>query len=170
MMTQTANNYARALNAAGYTRAQLDGVLAVFSACPQLMQALSSPVVPEKEKQAAADALFQGESANLIKLMCENSCIRQIGLVAQALENIEREQSGVAVITIKCITPPDDTQCERIKQFICKKHGFRDARVEIKQDPSLLGGFQICCGDIVYDRSFKSRLDALKQNLVGEVE
>lgn len=169
-MTQTAINYARALQAAGVTSKQLAPVVSAFSGCTQLMQALSSPVVPEREKQAAADALFQGECANLVKLMCENGCISQISLVAQALQALEKKSRGVAEIIITCITPPDKDQCERIKKFICKKHGFQEARVEIRQDPSLLGGFQIRCGDIVYDRSLKSRLNALKQNLVGEVE
>lgn len=167
MMTQTASNYAKALSEAGFTKAQLDDVLAVFDACEPLMRALSAPTVPEREKEAAADALFQGEAANLVKLMCANGCIRQIYLVAQALEKLELENRGVAVITIRCVTPPDDQQCERIKKFICKKHGYRDASVVIQRDPSLLGGFQICCGDTVYDRSYKGRLNALKQNLVG---
>ena len=170
VLTQTAINYAEAMYEAGFTKAQLADVRTAFSGCPYLGKLLSVPVIPLKEKFAAVDEIFSGEAANLVKLMCENDCISQILLVCDAYDELLKAKSMQAQDVLTCVNPPDDKQLEKIKKFICKKQGTDSADIVIKKDPDILGGFIIQCGDTVYDRSLKGRIEKLRRNLVGEVD
>ena len=168
-MTQTAINYAKALYSAGVDGKDVLNLKETFLSCPELLENLSAPVVSESEKFSVIDELFNGKTANLVKIMCENKCISQIVSVCDAFDKIEKEKSNCANIRIVCTTPPSEEQIEKIKKFICKKHGVKRAEVTVENDRSILGGFVIYYGDIKYDRSLKNRLELLKQNLVGEV-
>lgn len=170
VLTQTAINYAKAMYEAGFTKAQLASVKSAFTECPYLGKLLSVPIIPLKEKFAAVDEIFTGEEANLIKLMCENGCVSQILLVCDAYDELLKAKSMQAQAVLTCVNSPDDEQLEKIKKFICKKQGTDTAEIVIKKDPDILGGFIIQCGDTVYDRSLKGRIEELRRNLVGEVD
>lgn len=170
VLTQTAINYAEAMYEAEFTKEQLADVRSAFSGCPDLGKLLSVPVIPLKEKLDAVDQIFTGKAANLVKLMCQNGCISQILLVCDAYDELLKARSMQAQVVLTCVHPPDEEQLEKIKKFICKKQGTGSADIEIKTDPDILGGFIIQCGDTVYDRSLKGRIEKLRRNLVGEVD
>lgn len=170
VLTQTAINYAEAMYEAGFTKEQLEEVRNAFTDCELLGRLLAVPVIPQKEKYAAVDEIFTGEAANLVKLMCENGCVSEILLVCEAYEELLKAKSKEAQAVLTCVNPPDDKQLEKIRQFVCKKQGTDSAQIVIKKDPDILGGFIIQCGDTVYDRSLKGRIDSLRRNLVGEVD
>ena len=62
---------------------------------------------------------------------------------------------------ITCVTEPSPEQLEGLKRFVLKETGAADAELVVKKDNSLLGGFIIQIGNKQYDRSLKSRLQAL---------
>ncbi|MDY4785606.1 F0F1 ATP synthase subunit delta [Pygmaiobacter massiliensis] len=49
--------------------------------------------------------------------------------------------------------------------MLCKLHHKRFVRLEIQQDPTLLGGFLLEIEGVRYDRSVRSRLENLAKQL-----
>ena len=68
---------------------------------------------------------------------------------------------------IHCITPPNDEQLEKIREFIMKKYSVSDVKFIIKLDTALVGGFNIFVGDDNYDWSTLGRIRQLRKSLQG---
>ncbi len=57
-----------------------------------------------------------------------------------------------------------------MEAFLCKKYGAKSAKIEVRQDKALLGGFILRVGsDEEYDWSLKGRLSRLEQRIDLEV-
>ena len=52
-----------------------------------------------------------------------------------------------------------------MEAFLCKKYGAKSAKIEVRQDKALLGGFILQVGSDEYDWSMKGRLNRLEQRL-----
>ncbi len=65
---------------------------------------------------------------------------------------------------IHCVTPPNDEQLEKIRQFIMKQYGVEDAECVVKINPAVVGGFNIFVGDDNYDWSTLGRIRQLRKS------
>ena len=50
--------------------------------------------------------------------------------------------------------------------MICRKYHKTGVNLQLKEDPSLIGGFILTVGDDVYDRSVKASITKLQNSLV----
>ncbi|MBQ6825870.1 MAG: F0F1 ATP synthase subunit alpha [Clostridia bacterium] len=67
-------------------------------------------------------------------------------------------------VEIQCITPPDDSQLEKLKEFFLAEYKANDVDFVIKKDPSVIGGFRIFVGDENYDWSTLGRIRQLRKS------
>ena len=59
---------------------------------------------------------------------------------------------------------------DMINQRLKEITGKKEVVLEIKEDPSLIGGIITKIGDVIYDGSIKTQLNILKENIKrGEV-
>ncbi|MCR4591002.1 MAG: F0F1 ATP synthase subunit alpha [Lachnospiraceae bacterium] len=58
---------------------------------------------------------------------------------------------------LKYVTLPDDSQIERIKEFIKGRFGAPDVKLKLVEDSSIGGGFILTAGGLVYDWSNSGR-------------
>ncbi len=75
------------------------------------------------------------------------------------------EQNQVLNAVLTCIQPPTEEQKKGMEAFLCKKYGAKSAKIEVRQDKALLGGFILQVGSDEYDWSMKGRLNRLEQRL-----
>ena len=75
------------------------------------------------------------------------------------------EQNQVLNAVLTCIQPPTEEQKKGMEAFLCKKYGANRAKIEVRQDKALLGGFILRVGSDEYDWSMKGRLNRLEQRL-----
>ena len=68
-----------------------------------------------------------------------------------------------AVVT--CARQPDEATCKALRSAACKLRGVQEIEMQVKIDPSLLGGFVLEIDGVVYDRSVKGRLGLLAREL-----
>lgn len=132
---------------------------------PELLEALTSPVAAEREKERVIDRVFPEEIRNFLKLLCRYG---KAGLLTHIFEEYEAysDRAGRVVrAELFCIDPPEKEQLEGIQAFLCRKYGARQAKIEIRRDPDILGGFILRSGNDEYDWSVKGRLDRLKEKL-----
>ncbi len=74
------------------------------------------------------------------------------------------EEEPILRAEIHCVTPPNEEQLNKIKQFIMDKYSVDKAECAVKIDPSVVGGFNIFVGDDNYDWSTLGRIRQLRKS------
>ena len=59
------------------------------------------------------------------------------------------EQNQVLNAVLTCIQPPTEEQKKGMEAFLCKKYGANRAKIEVRQDKALLGGFILRVGSSI---------------------
>ena len=67
--------------------------------------------------------------------------------------------------TLRCVTPPNEAQLEKMKAFLAEHYHCDSVELEIKQDPSVRGGFVLNAGNDEYDWSMCSRQERLNDQI-----
>lgn len=74
------------------------------------------------------------------------------------------EQKNVLKVEIDCITPPDENQLGKIRDFMLAEYGADEVEFVIKKDPTVVGGFRIFVGDENYDWTTLGRIRQLRKS------
>ena len=88
--------------------------------------------------------------------------------IAKAYHEALDKKNNIATATVTCVTEPSDEQLDGLKAFVCKETGAADAKIELVKDPSIIGGFIIQVGNKQYDRSLKSKLSSIKEEVTKQ--
>ncbi|MFQ9839320.1 MAG: F0F1 ATP synthase subunit alpha [Eubacterium sp.] len=88
--------------------------------------------------------------------------------MAKAYHEALDKKNNIATATVTCVTEPSDEQLDGLKAFVCKETGAADAKIELVKDPSIIGGFIIQVGNKQYDRSLKSKLSSIKEEVTKQ--
>jgi len=80
------------------------------------------------------------------------------------------EYKGVCRAELISAVPLAEEDLEKIKERLKAVTGKKEVVLEVKEDPSLIGGIIAKIGDVIYDGSIRTQLNILKENLKrGEV-
>ena len=79
-------------------------------------------------------------------------------------QKLADELKGIARATLVSATELSSEAVEKIRTILSQKTG-KDVILEIKQDPSLLGGIVTKIGDLVLDGSIKTQLLNMRESL-----
>jgi len=113
----------------------------------------------------AGDRLAR-ERLNFFKLLALRRRTRFIGAIRAEFQALVDEAEGrveVGVVTAREPTPQEN---EEIAGLLRERAG-RETRVQLRVDPSLLGGIVVRRGDRVTDGSVRRRLDIMRQQLIS---
>ncbi|MBU3804833.1 MAG: ATP synthase F1 subunit delta [Candidatus Cellulosilyticum pullistercoris] len=132
----------------------------------ELLAALDNPSIKAKEKHAVIDKLFDPEVKNFLKVLCDNNYVSHIGEILIAYDDLVLESKNMIRATLSFVTKPSDAQLTGIKDMICKKYNKEGVLLDLKEDPSLVGGFILNVGDVEYDRSVKGKLLDMQKRLL----
>jgi F-type H+-transporting ATPase subunit delta len=116
----------------------------------------------------AADASLLGSKLgrNLLLLLSENGRLNALPAIAERFEVLKAEQENKVKVTLVASTEVDSAQAEKVAAGLKRRLG-REIELEIKVDPSLLGGAIIRAQDMVIDGSLRTRLKRLAGSLIG---
>lgn len=92
---------------------------------------------------------------------------RRIGLLSQITHDfaeLYKEAMNITTLEIRAAHPLTETQIHALSDRFAAKLGRTIAAIQTT-DPSLLGGFQVHAGDVVYDYSVNHQLEILHQKL-----
>ena len=59
-----------------------------------------------------------------------------------------------------CARPLTEDQLGRLKETLCRLHRLKKVELEVRVDPSLLGGLRLELQGVTYDKSVRGGLDA----------
>ena len=152
--------------------AELQSVLATLSSGDGIaLRVLSNPVFTQAERRAVLDHLLgqmklQGTTANLLRLLLDKGRFDQLTAIAELYANMADEAAGrerVIVETAHPLTP----QLEAEVRAALEKATGRTVLLDTRVRPELIGGLIARVGSKVYDASVKSRLNDIKNRLIG---
>ena len=143
----------------------IDKTRAIINSTNEVADILDSPVVPIVEKETAVNELFPPSVRKAVLKISENFDISYFDEIADSYLKELDKQSNIARAVITCVNEPNEEHLEGLKKFVLKETGAGDAKLEIVKDDTLLGGFIIDLGDRRFDRSLKSRLKSIKEEV-----
>lgn len=76
----------------------------------------------------------------------------------------EEEKKHVLTVEIQCVTPPDEEQLAKLREFFLAENKADDIDFVIKKAPDVVGGFRIFVGDENYDWSTLGRIRQLRKS------
>ena len=169
-MSETTQRYAAALfGAAGSDAKAVRAAADALMANAKLWTALQSKAVTLAEKkQLLADAAeLDGQDAlkAFLGLVAEADAMEQLPAVMAEYSRLALAAQGGVECQVTCARQPDEATQTAIREAVCKLRGASNAVLEIKIDPSILGGFVLDVDGVTYDRSVKGRLDRLARGM-----
>jgi F-type H+-transporting ATPase subunit delta len=169
--------YAEALYAAAAKQGQVSQVVQelhslihdVFQRHPQLQTLIAGGAVGRTVKEATIRKAFQGRSSdvflNFLLVLNHHDRLELLRPILSALHVIDDERNNRIRVQIwTAVTLPDD-QKERLVAQLRQGLGG-DLKLDLRVDPDLLGGLVMRAGDYVYDQSVRTRLDAIRKELI----
>jgi F-type H+-transporting ATPase subunit delta len=144
------------------------GIAQVF-AHRKLAYLLREPNVPAQRKETAIRQALANKllptSLNLALLVVQRELVDIMPNIANELEQLVLNYKNEAIADVTTATRIDDAELTQIKQALEKRTGktiITHARVQ----PDILGGLIARVGDQIIDGSVRSRLAALRQQLL----
>ena len=135
----------------------------------KLWNTLQSPAVTaaEKKELIAGAACLDGrdELKAFLTLLAEEDHLTALPQIMAEFSRLALAAEGGVNCLVTCAREPDEATQEAIRKAVCKLRGATNAVLQIKIDPSLLGGFVLDVDGVTYDRSVKGRLNRLAKGI-----
>jgi F-type H+-transporting ATPase subunit delta len=150
-------------------RKDLDAAAAVVAE-ERIGRALANPAIALETRIATAHStlgpLVGPKVLNLISLMLRRGRIQELPRLAAEFRRLDDERQGIARATVTSTMPLDPEEVRALTERLTRS---TDRRVELdlKVDPSLLGGLVVRFGDRLVDGSVRGRLERLRHRLVS---
>jgi F-type H+-transporting ATPase subunit delta len=149
----------------------LRGVKALIAESPDLRRLIRSPVIARAEQGKAVAALaeragLQPLTRNFLGLLARNRRLFALpAMIDRFLGNLAARRGEVTadVVAAQDLTPAQrDSLGEQLRKAVGQK-----VAVELRVDPSLLGGLVVRLGSRMVDASLKSKLHRLEMAMKG---
>ena len=135
-----------------------------------LTQVLSHPKVVKEEKIALVKEIFTGRVPNeltgLLVLLVEKNHTGEIIAVLKNVIAQIREYKNIGIAYVLSAVPLEERQKESIEKRLLETTHYQQFEMNYDTDPSLIGGLVIRVNDRVIDSSIKTRLHAMKKELL----
>ena len=173
-----AARYARAIFELAQDEKSIDAVEKDFTALKAMIansgdldRLVRAPVFSNEEQAAGLNAvLHRMEAAPLtrrfILLLVNKRRLFALTNIIAAYHTMVAKLRGEVEATVTSARALDEAQIASLKQILKSKLG-RDARLEAKVDPSLLGGLVVKVGSRMIDSSLRTKLNGMRAAMRG---
>ncbi len=157
-------------------RAELENLDSIFEGSRELRDALLTPLHPAEERKAALRALANtvnsaGSNAaasplvqKFLSYLIDQRRLIDFDAIVSAYGEFADEAEGLLTAEVVSASPLDDRRKDRLRRALSERTG-QEVRLEIKVDPSLIGGAIAKVGDLVFDGSLRTPLGPGRTNL-----
>jgi F-type H+-transporting ATPase subunit delta len=144
---------------------------AMISESAEFQRLIRSPVLSRAEQGRAINAIaeqagFSQLTRNFIGLVAQNRRLFVVPAIIDAFLALLAERRGEVTAQVTAAQPLTDAQRTLVEEQLKRAVGSKVA-VEIKIDPSLLGGMVVKVGSRMVDASLKSKLHRLETAMKG---
>jgi F-type H+-transporting ATPase subunit delta len=150
-------------------REELNGVSSLLSKEKMLEQAICNPLYAAEGRKKVLQKVIErmGLSQSIksfLLLVFDKGRMGFISTINEFYQKLADELKGIAQATLTSAASLSDETVEKIRQALSVKIG-KQIILEVKQDPSLIGGVVTHIGDLVLDGSIKTQLFSMKESL-----
>jgi F-type H+-transporting ATPase subunit delta len=176
----SANRYAKALFDValqekadlGQVDRDLQAVVAMIEASPDLAQASNRGTVTEEKRKSLIEAVSRAMTLTVpvTKLLVLLAQTRKLNLLPD-LEQAYRERllahQNIVRAEVKSAAPLSPDKTKALEESLAKVTG-KKVELSVSVDPELLGGVVATIGSTVYDGSVRTQLQRMRQELVEQ--
>ena len=148
------------------TESDLADFSAMLAGSADLQRLVKSPVFSADEQLNALSAIFDkakftGPAANLVKIAAQNRRLFAVPEMIFAFGRLVAQHRGEVSADVTAAQVLDDKQTNDLKKALKKSLG-KDVSLNVRVDPSLLGGLIVKVGSRMIDSSLRTKLNSLK--------
>jgi F-type H+-transporting ATPase subunit delta len=174
LVSGVAGRYASAL----FSRAQdnrqteavaqsLDKLDALVAGSPDLKLLVSSPVFSDNDQVKALDAILaregiQGIAANFVRLVAVKRRLFFIREMIAAYRKLYDASRGVTRAEVTSAATLTDQNLAALKDQLRSASGGKDVDLDVKIDPSIIGGLIVRLGSRMVDGSLRTKLNGIR--------
>jgi F-type H+-transporting ATPase subunit delta len=174
-----AGRYATALfelalesNAIDQVRADLAKFLALLGESADLKRLVRSPVFTADVQVKALDAILAaagigGTAANFLRLVARNRRLFAVSDIIRDFNLLVASHKGEVSAQVTVAEPLSAARLAEVKAALAEVTG-KDVVVDVKVDPSIIGGLVVKLGSRMIDTSLRTKLHAIR-NAMKEV-
>lgn len=145
---------------------------AMIEQSPELARLVKAPVFGHDEQQKGMNAiLHRMEAAPLTRrfvlLLASKRRLFALTDVIRDFESLVAKMRGEITAKVTSARPLSDSEVSELKSILKSKLG-RDARLDAKVDPALLGGLVVKVGSRMIDSSLRTKLNGLRAAMRGQ--
>lgn len=147
-------------------KADLDKFAALLSESADLARLVRSPVFTADDQRKALGAVLakagiSGITANLINVLVANRRLFAVGDVIRAFNALVAKFKGEATADVTVAEPLSDKNLDALKAALKTVTG-KDVALNVKVDPSIIGGLVVKLGSRMVDSSLRTKLNSIK--------
>ena len=173
-----AGRYATALFGLARDKNQIDAVTRSVAALESAMAEsadlkalVTSPLIGRADAAKAVRALqptlgLDPLTGNFLGVLADNGRLSELKSILKLVKQLAAAHRGETEAEVTSAMPLDDTQIAALKAKLAKRAG-RDVTLDVKVDPSLLGGIVVKLGSQMIDASIKTKLNTLANAMKG---
>lgn len=144
---------------------------AMMADSPDLARLVLAPVFSSEDQEKGMKAVLGAMQASALAtrtvlLLASKRRLFILGDVIRSFEKMVERLRGEISAQVTSARPLTDAQTAELKNILRTKLG-REARLETKVDPSLLGGLVVKVGSRMIDSSLRTKLDGLRLAMRG---
>ena len=173
MVSGMAGRYATALfdladesNAIDAVAADLERFDALVAESPDLNRMVRSPVFSADEQLAALAAVLEragigGLTANFLKLITSNRRLFAVRDMVRAYREMVAKHKGEATAEVTVAEQLKDEHLSALRAALKSVSG-KDVDLNVKVDPTIIGGLVVKLGSRMVDTSLRTKLNAIR--------
>jgi F-type H+-transporting ATPase subunit delta len=157
---------ARDENSIDAVKADLDKFDALLNESSDLKRLVRSPVFAAETQSKALTAVLDkagiaGTSAKFLKVLTANRRLFAVSDVIRAFNALVAKSRGEANADVTVAEPLSDKNLDALKSALKTVSG-KDVTLNVKVDPSIIGGLVVKLGSRMVDSSLRTKLNSIK--------
>lgn len=139
---------------------------AMIASSPELADFLRNPVFSAEDQSRAVAALLEsagigGLAANFVKVVASKRRLFLVQPMIAAFKAMVAQAAGIVRAEVTVAHPPSETALAAIREALSESAGGR-IDLQVKVDPSIIGGLVVKMGSRMIDASLKTKLNAIR--------
>jgi len=168
-MSDLASRYAQALYALSPDEQALRRTAGAMMEDSALWTVLCSPAIRAEEKGRVLERLpfldGCGTLLHFYRLLADKGRMTLLPEILDSFRDLALAQRGCARCVLTCVRPLEAAELSKLRLALCRLHHKQDILFDVRNDPSLLGGFTLELEGVTYDKSVRGALAGLSRQL-----